>query len=521
MPLLTVPTICEPICGQPIALALRQYPYLSTLELADQSEPKDRLDVCILIGADLYWSLVTGGIRKGNGPTAIETKLCWVLSGPATGLSCESTSMILLSSHTLKAEASTVRRDDATLDQTLKMFWDLEAIGVKADEPSVYEDFMQSVVFQNGRYCVRLPWKNYHPALPDNLDLCQKRLFGLVRRLKQSLHILRDYDNIIQDQIDKGIVEVVDHPWNTAKISKLHYLPHHGVIRDDKTTTKLRIVYDASAKTTGPSLNDCLYASPSFGQRIADILVRFRLYPVGLIADIEKAFLMVSVADEDKDVLRFLWLDDINSDLPRIKVLRFSRIVFGVSSSPFLLNATIKHHIDSYKGVDQQFVEKFEQSIYVDDMTFGAGDEESAFQLYRKAKRWLAEGAFNLRTFCTNCPELQRRIDMQECQSTDHVPSDQRQTAADDESYVKNTLGVNHTSLNSKKVLGIQWDSTSDQLSFDVHHIYDAAKGVEPTKRSTIGIVSRFYDPLGILSPMHCSLQDAISETVHQEGSVG
>ena len=184
----------------------------------------------------------------------------------------------------------------------------------------------------------------------------------------------------------------------------------------------------------------------------------------------------------------------------------------------FLLNATIKHHIDSYKGVDQQFVENFERSIYVDDMTFG--DEESAFQLYRKAKRWLAEGAFNLRTFCTNCPELQRRIDMQECQSTDHVPSDQRQTAADDESYVKNTLGVNHTSLNSKKVLGIQWDSTSDQLSFDVHHIYDAAKGVEPTKQSTIGIVSRFYDPLGILSP--CTvLFKMLFQKLHQEGSVG
>ena len=78
---------------------------------------------------------------------------------------------------------------------------------------------------------------------------------------------------------------------------------------------------------------------------------------MGLIADIEKAFLVVSVADEDKDVLRFLWLDDVNSELPRIKVLRFARVVFGVSSSPFLLNATIKHHMNRYKEVDQQFVE--------------------------------------------------------------------------------------------------------------------------------------------------------------------
>ena len=229
----------------------------------------------------------------------------------------------------------------------------------------------------------------------------------------------------------------------------------------------------------------------------------FRLYPVDLIAGIDKIFLTVSVADEDKDVLRFLWLDDINFDLPRIKVLRLSRVVFGVSTSPFLLNTTIKHHIDSYKGVDHQFFEKSERSIYAGDMTFGAGDKESGFQLYGKVKCWLAERPFNLRTFHTNFPELQRRIDMQECQCIliMFLHGDQKQTAADDESYVKNTLGVNHASLNSAKVHGIQWDSISDQLFIDVHHIYDAAKRVEPTKRSTIGIVSRFYDPLEILSP--------------------
>ena len=290
-------------------------------------------------------------------------------------------------------------------------------------------------------------------------------------------------------------------PWTPSKIGKLHYLPHHGVIREDKATTKLRIVYDASARTTGPSLNNCLYAGPSFGQRIADILARFRIYPVGLIADIEKAFLMVSVADEDRDVLRFLWLDDVNSELPRIKILRFARVVFGVSSSPFLLNATIKHHMNGYREVDEQFVEKFERSIYVDDVTFGACNEDEAFQLYKKAKCYLAKGAFNLRKFRTNCSELQRLIDVQECQGADIPPSDQKKTTADDASYVRNTLGDYRVNSSAEKVLGVLWDCTSDQLSFDIHHIYEAAKGVEPTKRIIIGVVSRFYDPLGVLSP--------------------
>ena len=80
---------------------------------------------------------------------------------------------------------------------------------------------------------------------------------------------------------------------------KVHYLPHHAVIRQDKATTKLRVVYDASARSGGPALNDCLYTGLKFNQRIIDILLRFRSYPVALTADIDKAFLMISIAKMD------------------------------------------------------------------------------------------------------------------------------------------------------------------------------------------------------------------------------
>ena len=82
---------------------------------------------------------------------------------------------------------------------------------------------------------------------------------------------------------------------------RVHYLPHHGVVRQDKATSKLRIVYDASARSTGPSLNNCLYTGPKFGQSIFDILLRFRHQKVALVGDIEKAFLMVSVREKDRD----------------------------------------------------------------------------------------------------------------------------------------------------------------------------------------------------------------------------
>ena len=164
----------------------------------------------------------------------------------------------------------------------------------------------------------------------------------------------------------------------------------------------MRIVYDASTQSNGPSLNDCLYAGPSFAQ---SILLRFRVH-----TDIEKGFLMISVAEEDRDVLQFLWIDDISKAAPEVLTLRFKRVMFGVSSSPFLLNATIRHHIEQYKDIDPQFVEKFIQSIYVDDVTYGSGDVEEAYQLYLSSKNRLAEGGFNLRKFLTNSPKLRKRI---------------------------------------------------------------------------------------------------------------
>ena len=141
--------------------------------------------------------------------------------------------------------------------------------------------------------------------LPDNYQLSLKRLYGLLRRLRQDPEILQEYNSIIQKQLHDRIVQKVE---NTEPMGsgRVHYLLHHAVVRQDKETTKLRIVHDASAKSDGPLLNECLYTSPKFDQQFLDILLRFRTHRVTLTADIEKAFLMVSVAKRDQDVLRFL-----------------------------------------------------------------------------------------------------------------------------------------------------------------------------------------------------------------------
>lgn len=96
-----------------------------------------------------------------------------------------------------------------------------------------------------------------------------------------------------------------------ANSAHLHYLPHHAIVRSDKDTTKLHVVYDASSKVDGkPSL----LVGPKFNQKIFDILVRFRSYQTALTADIEKAFLMIAVEEGDRDILRFLWVNDIDDE---------------------------------------------------------------------------------------------------------------------------------------------------------------------------------------------------------------
>ena len=191
---------------------------------------------------------------------------------------------------------------------------------------------------------------------------------------------------------EQGIVEMVEPLQEESGIQeesgRVHYLPHHAVIRQDKETTKLRIVYDASARSgEGLSLNNCLFTGQKFDQKILDILIRFRYYKVALTADIEKAFLMVSVVEKDRDVLRFLWFDDVfNKEDPNLIVLRFARVVFGVSASPFLLNATLRHHVESFVASHPQLLKVLIESTYVDDIVFGADSEECAFEMYQQSK---------------------------------------------------------------------------------------------------------------------------------------
>ena len=131
--LYVVPTICDPLVSQPIATCIENTNSFKGLEFAGYSDGKSSLQVNVLIGSDYYWELVTGSVcRSEYGPTAIHTKLGWVLSGHMPATSNSRSSANLVTTHVLRVDAET-----AGLDEQLGSFWELESLGIQKARNSV------------------------------------------------------------------------------------------------------------------------------------------------------------------------------------------------------------------------------------------------------------------------------------------------------------------------------------------------------------------------------------------------
>ena len=150
------------------------------------------------------------------------------------------------------------------------------------------------------------------------------------------------YDDIFSEKSDNGIIERGPLDEIAEETGQVHYHPRGPVIRNNKQTTKIRAVFDASCKVNGPSLNECLYSGPNLIAKIFDILLRFRLNKIGVLADIKQAFLNVGIAAQHRGYLRFLWYD-LQAEDEQVVIYRRLRVVFGITSSPFLLNETVRH----------------------------------------------------------------------------------------------------------------------------------------------------------------------------------
>ena len=187
--------------------------------------------------------------------------------------------------------------------------------------------------FLQGCYKVGLPWKSTRPE-SMNYNLCMPRIRKLKARFQEKNSLLMEYDKIFQTKLQTGIIEPV--PQLELSSINAYFLPHHGVVWEDKDTTKLRIVFDGSAKSEKQhhSINDCLEKGPNLTPLIFDVLLRFRTYQIGITADIEKVFHQIMSNVEDRNMLRLLWFNGVQAAEPEIVQYRFCRLVFGQPSYP-------------------------------------------------------------------------------------------------------------------------------------------------------------------------------------------
>ena len=475
------------------------YEHLKHVWFSDYCRKQDRLEIDCLIGSDWIWSFQEGRTIRGGQqePVAVETSLGWVLSGPLKGKKLD---------HIYSSDCQVNFCIDETskfssvgnldLDYKLNRLWDLDSIGIR-EANKVHEGVLDNIKFTGHRYSVGLPWKLGHKPLPTNYNISMLRMKSQVRKLRQTPIILKKYDEIISQQVEEGIIEQVaelEPEW------KVHYLPHRAVIRENAETTKLRIVYDASCKDRklGVSLNDCLHVGPSLTPMILDVLLRFRINPVALVGDIEKAFLNIEIHKEDRDCLRFLWYKDINDADSEVIVYRFNRVVFGCNSSPFLLNCVLRNHIEKYKEEDPEFVSKLIGGFFVDDLVTGCKDSSEAVDLYRKAKSRMKDGGFTLRKWKTNSSEVAKEI--ADTEGNEMQVKDV--SVSSEESYAKETLGLD-TLEGKTKVLGISWEIEKDRLDLDLYKVgKEADDSVCATKRGILSTLASLYDPLGLISPV-------------------
>ena len=260
---LSFPAICTTL---PSVVSTSDLPHLEGLELADDpNNPGDKIDV--LIGSDFYWDFMSGDTIIGNkGPIAIKSKLGWLLSGPIEAMAVNN----LVSSHMIVVDDVDDTIDLQTNDHlalALRFFWETESLGINPDYPDQDNmPFLRNIEFVQGHYQVGLPWKKDTAEVQDHFNLSLNRLKLLHTRLLRKPELLKEYDHAIKEQLANGIIK----PANQSSAmfeacnSLIHYLPHHAVVRQDRETTKLRVVYDGSAreKNGSPSLNDCLLTGP-------------------------------------------------------------------------------------------------------------------------------------------------------------------------------------------------------------------------------------------------------------------
>ncbi|PIO71824.1 integrase core domain protein [Teladorsagia circumcincta] len=364
----------------------------------------------------------------------------------------------------------------AELLKLVERFWSNESMGIldnpnESDDEKCLQLFNDSISYnkEERRYSVKLPFKIPPSELPSNRDLAFSRFVSNVKMLQRNPTYLQKYHAIFMEQLEKNIIEVAEND----SPPYVHYLAHHGVISESKKHTKVRCVFDGSAKKKGsPSLNELLHKGPNLLPDLLGVLLRIRTMQILISGDIEKAFLMVELQEESRDFTRFFWLRDPSKGITRSNtiVYRFRRVPFGLICSPFLLAGTIHFHLSN---TNTPLSRRILRNTYVDNVFYGVNTVQEGQQFYEDSKALFRDAGMNLRDYVSNNHQLNQFIKEKEDSKIDE----------------------------RSKILGITWNTTSDELELGFPNIIED-ESMPWTKRRILQKVASIYDPFGWLTPV-------------------
>lgn len=237
----------------------------------------------------------------------------------------------------------------------------------------------------------------------------------------------------------------------------------------------MRIVFDASARYEGHSLNDLIHQGLKLQRELFDVLLRFRRQPVALACDIAEMYLRIGIAHEDKPFHRFLWRG-IDQDL-QPETYQFDRVVFGVNSSPFQAQFVLQHHAKKFKDTFPLAAETVLRSTYMDDSMDSVVNEDQGMELHRQLSQLLTQAGMHVRKWLSNSPRMLRDIPLQDREAEVDLDADY---------------------LPSTKTLGVWWLSDKDVFTFRENA---PSSEVKYTKRNFLKQIATLFDPIGSLAP--------------------
>ena len=241
---------------------------------------------------------------------------------------------------------------------------------------------------------MKLPLSDSPDKLGDSYHTARAKFLALEQRLLKQPQLKKDYSEFLEEYIQLGHMTPLDEA-EGKKEGPNFYMPHHGVLKETSSTTKMRVVFNGSEKSSnGVSLNDILMVGPKVQDDLIDIVQRFRLHKIVMSADIAKMYRQVWVNPEDRSLQRILWRKTSNQP---ITTYELNTITYGTTSAAFLATRCLQQLIEDEAVNYPEAAHMTRNGFYVDDLITGTDDLDTALSLQQEIIEMLKKGGFTLR----------------------------------------------------------------------------------------------------------------------------